>query len=529
MGKYYRFNYKGNLLAQKTFDEIVRISNIFPEYSCVRKGKKWGVVDTNTLETIVDIKFDRLSLEPSFNNSVVVVGWLNEKTYLLDINNDDIVSDIYDKIYFKSNSDFGVTFKDNLSGITSIDNKIIFEPEYLSCKVLEQNLFLLQKEGIFYLGNEKREILNKIECQSILPVVQYTDKVGVLTYFTFKLKDKFGLLDANLNIIIPANYETLEVNKFGKIYAQIDRADFELSNTGQVLNKLEHTLRYSTSFDSIKISDNNYNYLVSKDETYKSKRGILDNDYKLVLPIEYDWIIYSNGVWVVRKGRSEYLLDENFKLIPNVKYKEIGNFDDDGVACAQDENYKYHFINIFGKVLSKHIFDRIYLNGYSFNYNTFISGLWAVMLNSKWGFVDKKGSLIIECIFDEIRNFDKQNTAVVKKNGKWGVIDIHGKHIIPFDFDEFNNFDKRNSAIVKKNGKWGVIDTHGKSIINFNFDCIINYDLDNKLILTALEDKFGVIDFDNNIIIPIAYDYISFFNEDLITGYSKKTIPKGVN
>ena len=146
MGKYYRFNYKGNLLAQKTFDEIVRISNIFPEYSCVRKGKKWGVVDTNTLETIVDIKFDRLSLEPSFNNSVVVVGWLNEKTYLLDINNDDIVSDIYDKIYFKSNSDFGVTFKDNLSGITSIDNKIIFEPEYLSCKVLEQNLFLLQKE-----------------------------------------------------------------------------------------------------------------------------------------------------------------------------------------------------------------------------------------------------------------------------------------------------------------------------------------------------------------------------------------------
>ena len=52
-------------------------------------------------------------------------------------------------------------------------------------------------------------------------------KYNLFYYFTFKLKDKFGLLDANLNIIIPANYETLEVNKFGKIYAQIDRADFE--------------------------------------------------------------------------------------------------------------------------------------------------------------------------------------------------------------------------------------------------------------------------------------------------------------
>ena len=91
-------------------------------------------------------------------------------------------------------------------------------------------------------------------------------------------------------------------------------------------------------FVPIKACSNYKNvYILNKDETYKSKRGILDNDYKLVLPIEYDWIIYSNGVWVVRKGRSEYLLDENFKLIPNVKYKEIGNFDDDDRSNSLDK------------------------------------------------------------------------------------------------------------------------------------------------------------------------------------------------
>jgi hypothetical protein len=78
-----------------------------------------------------------------------------------------------------------------------------------------------------------------------------------------------------------------------------------------------------------------------KDETYKSKRGIIDNDYKLVLPFEYDWIDYTNGVWVVRKGRSEYILDKNYKLIPNSKFNKIGKFEEEGIACVQDENLKY--------------------------------------------------------------------------------------------------------------------------------------------------------------------------------------------
>lgn len=37
MSKYYHFDYKGKIIADKTFDELSKICN---EYSSARKGKK---------------------------------------------------------------------------------------------------------------------------------------------------------------------------------------------------------------------------------------------------------------------------------------------------------------------------------------------------------------------------------------------------------------------------------------------------------------------------------------------------------
>jgi hypothetical protein len=500
MAKFYRFNTKGDLLVEKTFDELVTSSNVFPEYSRVRKGKKWGVVETESLEVLIDIKFDRLCFEASFDNSVVVLGWLNEKTYLMDINGKDLVPETYEKIYFERNTNFGVSFLNNLSGIISIENKTIFEPEYLSCKIIQHNLFLLQKENIFYLGNEKREILNNIECQEILPIFLENNNIRVLTYFIFKLNNKYGLLDIGLNIIIPSNYESIEVNKFGKIYGVVENIYFELNRSGQLLNKLEYSLRFSTFFDHIKISQDNFNYIVSKDEAYKSKRGVLDNEYNLVLPFEYDWIKYSYGVWIVTKGRSMYLLDKNFNPVTNAKFKSIGNFEEQGIACVQDENFKYKFINQKAEILENQIFDNIHSGtrstlDYLFELgypNRIKSGLCGVMLDSKWGYIDLKGSLVIECKFDEITEFDSRRNAKVKFNGKWGVIDAQGKSIIPFVFDN-----------------------------------IVDYNMENELIISTFEDKFGLINFKGNTIINFEYEHLKCDNL-LVYGSSKKPIAKRV-
>lgn len=49
--------------------------------------------------------------------------------------------------------------------------------------------------------------------------------------------------------------------------------------------------------------------------------------------------------------------------------------------------------------------------------------------NDKWGFVNKKGQLITECIYDEVEYFTEDGIAKVKKDGKYGFIDGNGKMV----------------------------------------------------------------------------------------------------
>lgn len=498
MAKFYRFNYKGDLIVEKTFDELVTISNKFTEYSRVRKGNKWGVVDTKTLDIFVDFKYDRLSLGSSFDNSVVFIGWLDEKTYLIDISDKNLTPDSYDKLYFEENTDFAVSKKNNLSGIVSIKNKIIFDTEYTSCKIVLQNIFLLQKNEIFYLGNDKGEILNKIECQEVVPNVFFIDNNWELNYFTYNSNGKFGLLDSNFDIIIPANYESLTINKFNKIYGQLNQVEYELDNKADILKQIDYTLNFSTTSDVIKIGENNYNYIISQDNSYGAKRGILDNDYKLVLPIEYDWIEYTYDVWKVRKGRSEYLLDENYILIPNSKYKRIGKFEEEGIACVQDEELKYKFINKSGEVLLNKSFDAIQL--------------------------DSRSSL--DFLFKNIKTRHISGLCGVCINSKWGYIDLTGKIKIGFKYDKITEFDHRGHAIVQYDSKWGLIDQDDRIIIDFKFEHIFDYNDDLELIISKKDDFFGMVDFNNIELIPFTLNDLNFSKTELIFGYSKKPIAK---
>ena len=51
-----------------------------------------------------------------------------------------------------------------------------------------------------------------------------------------------------------------------------------------------------------------------------------------------------------------------------------------------------------------------------------------------WGFIDKKGNLIIPIIYQMVWDF-KAGLAPVKKNGFWGFINTEGQVVIDFQYD----------------------------------------------------------------------------------------------
>ena len=65
----------------------------------------------------------------------------------------------------------------------------------------------------------------------------------------------------------------------------------------------------------------------------------------------------------------------------------------------------------------------------------FHEGLATFYKCGKWGFIDKKGIVVIPCIFDSAGDFS-EGFAGIKCNEKWGFVDNTGREVIPCTYDE---------------------------------------------------------------------------------------------
>ena len=106
---------------------------------------------------------------------------------------------------------------------------------------------------------------------------------------------------------------------------------------------------------------------------------------------------------------------------------------DNYIEVNYENNIKY--FNFDGKEIS---------NTEIFTNNT----LFAVEQNGKWGFKNKEGDIIIECIYDEVTEFNEYGFAGIKKEGKWGVIDTN-KNIVVEPSYELKNINTKPYCIDK--------------------------------------------------------------------------------
>jgi serine/threonine protein kinase len=109
-------------------------------------------------------------------------------------------------------------------------------------------------------------------------------------------------------------------------------------------------------------------------------------------------------------------------------------------------NKKYGYIDKTGKMRIPPQFD---------DCGNFSEGLARVEINEQYGYIDKTGKMRILPQFDDCGNFS-EGLARVKINEQYGYIDKTGKMRIPPQFDDCGNFSE-GLAPVKTNGKYGYI------------------------------------------------------------------------
>jgi len=110
--------------------------------------------------------------------------------------------------------------------------------------------------------------------------------------------------------------------------------------------------------------------------------------------------------------------------------------------------------------------------------------LYPVIKESRYGFMNGQGKLMIPAMYNEVGPF-QEGLAVVSKDDKFGIIDKKNQVVVDFQYDEILEF-VNNRAIVRKDQKYGVIDRLGKLIFPSEFDDI---SLNERGVYDALKDE----------------------------------------
>ena len=247
-----------------------------------------------------------------------------------------------------------------------------------------------------------------------------------------------------------------------------------------------------------------FNNGLARVENEDGKYGFIDKKGNFKIPAQYSQAtIFNEGLaFVVEEGGHPTCIDKN----GNVKFEFAMA---EGVGCFQeglapfytlnnDNEAKWGFVDKKGNVVINPQFAYVH---------NFSNGLAAVATDKeKWGFINKEGTYVINPQFDNVGNFYKTGIAPFKTGDKWGFIDKKGKYVINPQFEAVSDF-YENTAIVSQNDKCGFINEKGNFIINPQFDNCSVFIYGEGLAAVALDDKVGFIDKKGKYIINPQFDF----------------------
>ena len=258
------------------------------------------------------------------------------------------------------------------------------------------------------------------------------------------------------------------------------------------------------------VSIENDNYRISQEYIMQS------NDEQDLLKIYFLEIIDAqkreNEFWKIAELPEEFInkekIKEKYNLIINkpdtvgLLGVNIGGHWDD-IMSWYIEGGKFGCVNKLGEIQIPIIYDNeiIFKN----------KNVTVAQLGEKKFFINKFGEIAFENIYDEVENF-VTDYCVVGKDERYGIIDSTGKIIIPIQYNVIKLLnDNQNHVIIwaNLNEKWGILSTNHDIISPFYYDEIC---INSTTISIRKNNLWGVSKHNGEIITPIDYEFVLFDN-----------------
>ena len=216
--------------------------------------------------------------------------------------------------------------------------------------------------------------------------------------------------------------------------------------------------------------------------------------------------VFYDGMAMVADSCGYGFVDKNGNEIIKCQYHIVLPFRE-GLAAVEDKKtMKWGYINKKGEVVIPFIFvyPRSFTEGYAF----------VKKEDNKWAYIDKRGENITPWgETHRVNLFFVDGLAPIYSNGKCGYIDYSGKIAIPCIYDDAEQFSGKYAA-VKKGEKWGVINRDGQYVIPPIYSLIFNI-VDSYVFAQDENRNKGVVDVLGNSIIPFEYSSLSYAGDSI--------------
>jgi hypothetical protein len=127
-----------------------------------------------------------------------------------------------------------------------------------------------------------------------------------------------------------------------------------------------------------------------------------------------------------------------------------------------------------------------------------------------FGYVDKKGKVVIEPVYQLAMPFSSGLASVVEKGGKWGYINHKGEMAIAAQFATGSSFTPEGYAVAAmSNNLYGAIDKKGTFTINPKYQEVR---IDGGRFIVKENNKFSIIDKKGNVLVQPEFKDILPFN-----------------
>lgn len=371
-------------------------------------------------------------------------------------------------------------------------------------------------------------------------VYSFQNGLAIASKYTEDGEYKYGVVDEEGVVYIPVNYDEISLFQEGNNYR--DNV-YKCQRNGKLglVNAQDITL-LQCKYSSIKHSGE-YVYLVKNGKNgYAELKGT--DEVKSLIPCIYDKLeSYSKDAPMrATYNGKEGMIDGNNKIIIPFEYSNIGKFYNVGAynMAWVEQDGKYGIYNIDGTVIQPWDIEKAYVmnENSGTTYLTFddfpdpSTPYIHIVVNGMTGVLSGKTyKTVIPCKYGYISPIINER-AFYKANNKWGIMDIQNNSIQDAIYDKIkinNNWLSdafTTEGIFQDNmyafigDKQGMIDKNGKAFIPVKYDSLGVFS--ENMIVAKCGNLYGYINSNGEECIPLTYNHADNFSEGLAAVKNEK-------